>query len=60
MDRELTRVEVCYMCGVTDRTIRNWQEKDGFPPANESGRFVEAEVIAYCEKKRIRWIQVQR
>lgn len=60
MDRELTRVEVCYMCGATDRTIRNWQEKNGFPMPNESGRFSEAEVLAYCEKNAIRFVTVQR
>lgn len=60
MNRELTWVEVCYMCGATDRTIRNWQEKKGFPKVNESGKFNEAEVAAYCEKNGVRTVPVQR
>jgi len=49
---------VAFMCDKTEKTIRNWMDKRGFPhPVNSL--FDEAEVLAWCRANGVRVTKIQ-
>ncbi len=61
MNDLITMTETAYLCCCTDKTIRDWQSKRGFPARVNGGRmFSRAEVLAWCEANGVRTVPVQR